>query len=91
MIDISIVDVNGKSYSVKSVLEKMDSERTSMKILRIYEVNRTSSTSFNKVRTLFEIDPEIGNRFPSSAFPQLFNAITSFVGRKYKIPILVMI
>lgn len=54
MLDVSMINIGNKCYSVKTKLSFEDERQTvRMSILNVEEVVRTSQTSFTKIKTVY--------------------------------------
>ena len=82
MIDVSLIKVNGKSYSVKSsLLNRTGSVKLIVEY--VYEAENVDGSSFTKLKTLYENDGT--EPFNRMKFSDIFDALTRVLARKYNI------
>lgn len=82
MIDVSLIQSRGKTFSVKTRLEPRSDRVASMKILYVFEaVGSANGQTYVKKKTVF--DSEDGDKFNIPQNKDLFEAIVKHVAEKY--------
>lgn len=84
MLDINIVKVHDKTYSIKTKLNFYKEDEVRVIILNIDEVKLDSNTSFTKMKNIWENLNE-SEQFNYVKFKQIYQAITKKLIAKYRV------
>lgn len=85
MIEISVISSNSKEYSIKSKLTKINDDAIKIKILTVDEINKVSSTSFTRLKNIYDYRSIDAGEFNIIKFNDLFNKLIKNISNKYKV------
>lgn len=84
MLDINIIKVNDKNYSVKTKLDFYKEDEVRVTILNVDEIELSSTTSFTKLKNIWS-KQDSEDYFNFIKFKQIYQAITKKLIAKYRI------
>ena len=84
MLDINIIKVNDKSYSIKTKLDFYEKDEVRVTILNIDEVELSSNTSFTKLKNIWS-KQDVNDQFNFIKFKQIYQTLTKKLIAKYRI------
>lgn len=84
MLDINIIKINDKNYSVKTKLDFYEKDEVRVTILNIDEVELSSTTSFTKLKNIWS-KQDANDQFNFIKFKQIYQNLTKKLIAKYRI------
>jgi hypothetical protein len=84
MLDINIIKVNDKNYSIKTKLDFYEKDEVRVTILNIDEVELSSNTSFTKLKNIWS-KQDASDQFNFIKFKQIYQILTKKLIAKYRI------
>ena len=82
MIDVSIIKHNDSEYSIKTSIFEKGEHKAQIKVLYLYEVRTTGSTSFQKIRTIYDANVD-DTKFNIEKYKGIFDKLVDKLTRKY--------
>lgn len=83
MIDVNIIKVGQKTYSVKTSITAKNNDEMNVIILNVDEVSMNSLTSFTKLKTIWN-NPTESSGFDTFKYNDIYQAIIKKLVAKYK-------
>ena len=86
MIDIILIKINSKIFSVKCKLKFDEDETVFVKIIGLDQVQPISSSSVIKIKTVFE--SEGGSILSKIKYPYIYNEVIKKLIQKYRMKVI---
>lgn len=83
MVDVNIIKVGQKTYSVKTSITTQNNDEMKVIILNVDEVSMNSLTSFTKLKTIWS-NPTGSSGFDTFKYNDIYQTIIKKLVAKYK-------